>query len=200
MLPFPMVHTGYPSFGPCSGAASARHSLSSLCRGGSSEPLFSPHCISFSAFLSLPSPLCFDPLAVNSPSLTPLSAALPNSPQQTEIKASLSPFPATLTDFANYKPFVCHSYKKTGGWGEGLLSPCVSAESVNGTRRCDPTCSSKPFTFRTYAKRNRNPFRMNTSKTQHLNSFRIRTYEKTPAGPLSFVSLPLWKPRGLNEP
>ena len=30
---------------------------------------------------------------------------------------SLSPAFATLTDNVNRKPFVCHSYKKTGGWG-----------------------------------------------------------------------------------
>jgi hypothetical protein len=39
-----------------------------------------------------------------------------------------------------------------------------------------------PFRIRTYAKHIRNPFRRNTSKTQHLKSFRIRTYEKRPGG------------------
>jgi hypothetical protein len=38
-----MVYTGYPSSGPRSGAAATRHSLSSLCRCGSSDPLFPPH-------------------------------------------------------------------------------------------------------------------------------------------------------------
>ena len=38
------------------------------------------------------------------------------------------------------------------------------------------------FTIRTYAKHTRNPFRMRTSKTQHLKSFRIRTYEKKGEG------------------
>jgi hypothetical protein len=40
------------------------------------------------------------------------------------------------------------------------------------------------FTICTYAKHTRNPFRIRTSKTQHLKSFRIRTYEKRGEGPL----------------
>jgi hypothetical protein len=42
-----------------------------------------------------------------------------------------------------------------------------------------PHFIAKSRRIRTYAKRARNPFTMNTSETQHLKSFRIRTYEKT---------------------
>ena len=45
-----------------------------------------------------------------------------------------------------------------------------------------------PFTICTYAKHTRNPFRMRTSKTQHLKSFRIRTYEKRGGDPPSGFS------------
>jgi hypothetical protein len=42
--------------------------------------------------------------------------------------------------------------------------------------------ATKSFTIRTSAKRARNSFTMNTSKTKDLKPFRIRTYEKTPGG------------------
>ena len=37
---------------------------------------------------------------------------------------------------------------------------------------------TKSFIIRTYAKHTRNPFRIRTSKTLDLKSFRIRTYKK----------------------
>jgi hypothetical protein len=43
--------------------------------------------------------------------------------------------------------------------------------------------TAKSRRIRTYEKRTRNPFRMNTSKTLDLKSFRIRTYKKTGGGP-----------------
>jgi|HubBroStandDraft_1064217.scaffolds.fasta_scaffold113162_2 hypothetical protein len=162
---------------------SSNYHPSDRCSGEFSDPFFSPlYELSFSASCSQSSSFRFNPPTVSSPSLTPLSVTLARSPQSTEIAAALSPFPATLTSFVRPKPFVCHSYKKTRGWGAGLLSTGVSAESVNGARSCDPRCSAKPFTIRTYAKPARKSFGMNTSKTQHLNSFRIRTYAKTGRG------------------
>jgi hypothetical protein len=53
---------------------------------------------------------------------------------------------------------------------------CVSAFN-------SPNCfSPNSFRIRTYAKYARNPFTMNTSKTQDLKPFRMNTYEKTPRG------------------
>ena len=42
---------------------------------------------------------------------------LGESVQISENTATLSPFPATLTDTVNHKSCVCHSYKKHRGWG-----------------------------------------------------------------------------------
>ncbi len=58
------------------------------------------------------SPLHSHPSFFLSPSLTTLTSRA----QLTENKATLSPFPATLTNPVKPKPFVCHSYKKQGGW------------------------------------------------------------------------------------
>src|SRR5208282_1048354 len=51
------------------------------------------------------------------PSLSPLPATLANCPQLHENTATLSPVFATLTDCVKHKSFVCHSYRKHGGWG-----------------------------------------------------------------------------------
>src|SRR5580692_2251014 len=47
-----------------------------------------------------------------------------------------------------------------------------------------PACAAgaNSFRIRTYLKSTRNPFRIRTSKTEHLKSFRIRIYEKTGRG------------------
>jgi hypothetical protein len=44
------------------------------------------------------------------------------------------------------------------------------------------------FRIRTYAKRARNPFTMNTSKTKHLKPFRMNTYEKTGEGSTCLIA------------
>jgi hypothetical protein len=56
-------------------------------------------------------------------------------------------------------------------------SPCSA-------RRQETPIEAKSFKIRTSAKQLPNPFRMNTYKTKNLNSFRIRTYEKTGKGSL----------------
>jgi hypothetical protein len=49
----------------------------------------------------------------------------------------------------------------------------------------------KSFTIRTYEKSPSNPFRIRTSRTKDLKSFRIRSYEKTLyLSPLAALSLP----------
>ncbi len=70
------------------------------------------------------------------PSVSPVFATLTNHPQLTEKKATLSPFPATLTSSVKHKPFVCHSYKKQGGWGY-----------TDGQRRSNSSFSSRLLTF-----------------------------------------------------
>ena len=67
---------------------------------------------------SLPSPV------------TSLSATLTGPLQLIEKAATLSPFAATLTSFVKPKSFVCHSYKKQGGWGTPFSSLRGSANSA----------------------------------------------------------------------
>lgn len=65
------------------------------------------------------------------PALTFCSSALPSTsfpnlqtckPSNLQAAASVSPFPATLTDRVKCKSFVCHSCKKHPGWGTLLLT------------------------------------------------------------------------------
>jgi hypothetical protein len=49
--------------------------------------------------------------------LSPFPTTLTNSLQLVEKTTALSPAFATLTCFVTPNPFVCHSYKKQGGWG-----------------------------------------------------------------------------------
>src|SRR5580658_10089070 len=57
------------------------------------------------------------PRSVNSTALSPFPATLAGPEQLHENAATLSPAFATLTDRVKHKSFVCHSYKKQGGWG-----------------------------------------------------------------------------------
>jgi hypothetical protein len=79
--------------------------------------------------------------------------------------SSLSPLSATHT-------------KKHPGGGTSQAPP----KNFNRNPSVFNCFSPKSFTMRTYAKHTCNPFRMRTSKTQHLKSFRIRTYEKMGGG------------------
>jgi hypothetical protein len=73
-----------------------------------------------------------------------------------------------------YSPLPAPNFKSAPV--SDLCALCVSAFS-------SPSCfSPNSFRIRTYAKRVRNPFTMNTSKTQDLKPFRMNTYEKTPGG------------------
>lgn|SRR5579864_3448418 len=63
-----------------------------------------------SRFETLPPP---DP----SRSISSFIAILTDDLQLIENPATLSPFPATLTTRVKHKSFICHSYKKHGGWG-----------------------------------------------------------------------------------
>src|SRR5579872_734094 len=69
-------------------------------------------------------------LTLHVPPLSPFSATLTDCPQLHENTGALSPVFATLTDCVKHKSFVCHSYKKHGGWGpsthQSLNRPCVS--------------------------------------------------------------------------
>ena len=64
---------------------------------------------------------------------------------------------------------------------------------------------TNPFTIRTYEKRARNSRRIRTSKTRHLKSFRMNTYEKTPGGAhpqasvFSFLFIPACLKQGRSE-
>src|SRR5579859_5471524 len=69
------------------------------------SPLFHPNCGPSSIGRKLSSPL------------GPLFATLTSCVQAAENTATLSPFPATLTSNLKHKSFVCHSYRKQGGWG-----------------------------------------------------------------------------------
>ena len=56
---------------------------------------------------------------------SPFTAVLTDRSQRNENKRTLSPAFATLTGNVKRKSFVCHSYKKHGGWGTG--GTCVSS-------------------------------------------------------------------------
>src|SRR5579859_4093800 len=92
--------------------------------------------------------------------LTPFPATLTDRSQLTENSATLSPVSATLTDTVAHNPFVCHSYKKHRGY---TFQPGISFRSL--TTRHSPLATIS--------------FIIRTSKTQHLNSFRMNTSEKT---------------------
>jgi hypothetical protein len=115
--------------------------------------------------------------------LTPFPATLTDDSQLTENPAALSPVPATLMSRVNHNPFVCHSYRKHPG---SHLSRQRSFRSGFARRNFLPTRHSPLSTIssliRTYIKSAHKLFRMNTSKTQDLKPFRIRTYKKTGVG------------------
>ena len=128
MLPFPMVHSGYPSFGPCSGAASARHSLSSLCRGGSSDPLFSPlPAASQNALIPIPTP-DVQSSTLDSPSPTTFVDAV-------DAASSISPLFATLTKNTRGGG--------TPGFGPTQPLPLFSTPSKHPTQ--SKSCNPSPF-------------------------------------------------------
>src|SRR5579859_4965581 len=143
-----------------------------------------------SALISVLTPLaglvCPSLLCASSRNVLPLSPLLatPTDPTQPiENKTTLSLAFATLTAPLTRKSFVCHSYKKHRGGGY----PQVGQTSV-----CLPFNSSKA----------RNPFIIRTSKTQHLNSFRMNTYKKTGEGGGPHLSsfLCFFSPIFLNPP
>ena len=158
-----------------------------------------------SAFLSpvahRRSPLALTPL-------TPFLATLIVASQLTENPATLSPVLATLTRRVKPNPFVCHSYKKHPGWGSHssnqnpafLPAPNHKSPVTARVLSLPPVTSyqsrmTKSFIIRTYAKHTRNPFRIRTSKTLDLKSFRIRTYEKKGGGiPAKHILRPLGSP------
>ena len=112
------------------------------------------------------------PSTVNLSSLCPFTATLADASQHTENKTTLSLAFATLTRLVNHKSFACHSYKKHPGWG-------IHPRAFSPIFRL---LGAIPFRIRTYEKTTRNPFRMRTSKTQHLKLFRMNTYRKTGEG------------------
>jgi hypothetical protein len=57
--------------------------------------------------------------------LSLIPGTLADHPQLVENAMPLSPAFATLTGNVNSKPFVCHSYKKTGGRGLRNRPPCA---------------------------------------------------------------------------
>ena len=61
---------------------------------------------------------------------------LGESVQISENTATLSPFPATLTDRVKHKPFVCHSYGKHRGVGVPLRGRCPSLTSRGNRGIC----------------------------------------------------------------
>jgi hypothetical protein len=145
-------------------------SLSSLRSRALSGPHFSLNFLRLSPFPVYPEPR---------------RATLASHLQLAENKTTLSPAVATLTSRVKHNPFVCHSYKKHPGWGLHLSSQmffasgCCSWPSPVTNHQSQVTKSCR---IRTSAKLTHNPFRIRTSKTRHLKSFRICTYKKTRRG------------------
>ncbi len=120
------------------------------------------------------------PLSVRPLFPSPLFATLADHRQPTENPAALSPFPATLARHVNHNPFVCRSCEKHGGAHPSSQSLRVSeTPSTNPLTIRHSPLSAISFKIRTSTNHASNPCRMRSSKTQHLRSFRIRTYKKT---------------------
>lgn len=77
----------------------------------------------------------FELSTVNLLAVTPFPATLASSSQITENTTALSPFAATLTSHVKDKSFICHSYKKTPGWGRELRFL-----GRNAGKRVHPAC------------------------------------------------------------
>ena len=175
MLPFLMFAS--PSTSPTNHSPRLRPLHSIRCHPerseGSTFRLSSPRALSVPAFCSDPSPFKFAlsieapaPVGtVNFPWLSPFPATLTDRSQLTENPATLSPVSATLTDTVAHNPFVCHSYRKHRGRAY-TFQPGISFRSL--TTRHSPLATIS--------------FIIRTSKTQHLNSFRMNTSEKTGRG------------------
>ncbi len=116
-------------------------------------------------------------------SLSPFPATLTDDLQLTGNPAALSPATATLTSQVTRNSCVCHSYKKHLG---SHLSSQRSFRSGFSRPNFLPIrhspLATKSFTIRTYEKCARNSLRIRTYKTQHLKPFRMNTYEKTGGG------------------
>jgi hypothetical protein len=131
-----MVHTGYPSFGPRSDAASARHSLSSLCRDGSSDPLFSP---------TTRPPAESDPFPL-------ASFANRQTSQHSNLPTLLRSIPLRITFFAHHHPLTIiesFSYKNRGrGWVSRRTFPTQTVPSFYTSAECATRRKCrKPITF-----------------------------------------------------
>ena len=221
MLLFPMF--SWPSTSPTNHSPRLRPLHSIRCHPerseGSTFRLSSPRALSVPAFCSDPSPFKFAlsieapaPVGtVNFPWLSPFPATLTDRSQLTENSATLSPLSATLTDTVDHNPFVCHSYKKHGGWRRAIVnffvaqtSACAplghltpaSSESKHPqefknlavqsvTSLLSPVTASALFLppVTSHQSRITNSFIIRTSKTRHLKSFRMNTSEKTGEGP-----------------
>ena len=116
-------------------------------------------------------------------SLSPFPATLTDDLQLTENPATLNPFLATLTRRVTRNSCVCRSYKKHPG---SHLSSQRSFRSGYSRPNFLPTrhspLATKSFIIRTSEKSAHNPFGIRTYKTQDLKPFRMNTYKKTGGG------------------
>lgn len=108
-------------------------------------PLFPELCASY---VEIPSRAACTS-STNNTRLSPFPAALTSQPQPIEKSMTLSPLPASLTGIVFHNPFVCHSYKKEGGWHTPpcLLSIRAFAHSFLVTRSCTHRGARKPVCF-----------------------------------------------------
>jgi hypothetical protein len=124
---------------------------------------------------------------------------------------STAPHPRTHSNTRNSNPLrrLLHNSRHTPGEGADLgTGPSFNSNQdgvslvirwlASTLERPIPTIERQviitiPCTISTYAKHARNPFRIRTSKTQDLKSFRIRTYEKRGRGVPPILS-PLGSP------
>jgi hypothetical protein len=127
-----------------------------------------------------PAPLSFHP---ERPTLNQLrercSTILPLS-----IGCQLSAVSSTLSHLFVFSPF---KFKLPA-----LFTRSLERSGVQGSTTCpevrrsvnlfSPRPRLNSFIIRTYTKHTRNPFRIRTSKTQHLKPFRMNTYRKTGEG------------------
>ena len=157
----PPIPLSSPSI-PCGNLAPAFLYLSSsTCRGGSLDPRFSPRLCTSVSFFSLISKRC------------------------ARVTSSFSYSCALFKNELCINPFLVNSFRtllqNTRGMPLRSNLHCLIFKNV-ATRHSSFTAKSRRI--RTYLKTARNLFRIRTSKTKDLKPFRIRTYEKTPGGPL----------------
>ena len=148
----------------------------------------------------------------------PLSFNTPNVRSTPNFDHSLQntlPFNTPMLPFPMFRPRQSRSHSQLPSASVQYLSvPAACARHLPRSARHSSTCDlasilppvtshtspiTNSFRIRTYEKLTRNPFRICTSKTQHLKPFRMNTYEKSGRGPAIVDQITADQPRHLRK-